>query len=505
MESQTYTYDFAMVFTPRWGVHAPWTAPAYLLEPVRTNGFSAQSLDYNIRFYWSTMVPELWDSNLHHQYWKTQPLDYFLDQIDLREIDARVVGFSLTETNIRFSIELARRIKRMDPNKTIIFGGHRVFFEEDPEDQVPLDACDAIVKGEGELTLLDILQNGLNKNIGTYTPEGDRWVFNGERELIKDLDQFPWPRYEDVDWNHFPGRQMTIMGSRGCIFRCAFCNDIVRARHRYRQRSAGHIAEEMLYHKAKNNVVFTGFNDPLINGNYKHLDELCEILLAHNYDRAWAANLAIRRNMPVELMCKAKRAGMHAAVIGLEAGNPNVLKLMKKRFTIEDAEWFMNALHEAGINIDLNLVVGFPGETEEDFQYTIEFITKMAPKVSQIVSVATLNLDRSYLWDHLDEYDVVRQPEDRHISWYTKDKSNTYEVRVKRAERLIDHAHGLGLTHDRFDADIERKDRVMSAGTLRRRRLQGRTKHCLKRTLQRTNLLGAAQRVRLALSNLRKT
>ena len=505
MKSHPYTHDFAMVFCPRWGVHAPWTAPAYLLEPVRANGFSAQFLDYNIRLYWSTMVPELWNSNLHHQYWMTQPLDYFLDQIDLREIDARVVGFSLTETNIRFSIELARRIRKMDPNKTILFGGHRIFFDEDPEEQVPLDVCDAIVKGEGELTLLDILQNGLNKNIGTYTPEGDRWASNGERELIKDLDRFPWPRYDDVDWNHFPARQMTIMGSRGCIFRCAFCNDVVRARHRYRQRSAEHIAEEMLYHKETNDIVFTGFNDPLINADYKHLDDLCEILLKHNYDRTWMANVAIRRNMPVELIRKVKRAGMDVAIIGLEAGNPNVLRLMKKRFTIEDAEWFINVLHEAGIKINLNLVVGFPGETEEDFQYTMEFITKMASKVSQIISVATLNLDRSYLWDHLDEYGVVGQAEDRHISWYTKDGSNTYEVRVKRAERLINHAHSLGLTHDRFDADIERKDRVMSISTLRRRRLQGRAKHYLKKTLQRPNLLGAAQRVRLALSNLRKT
>jgi radical SAM superfamily enzyme YgiQ (UPF0313 family) len=278
----------------------------------------------------------------------------------------------------------------------------------------------------------------------------------------------------------------------------------VRARHRYRQRSAEHIAEEMLYHKDKNGIVFTGFNDPLVNADYKHLDELCEILLKHDYDRSWMANVAIRRNMPVELIRKAKRAGMGAAIIGLEAGNPNVLRLMKKRFTIEDAEWFINVLHEAEININLNLVVGFPGETEADFQYTMDFITKMAPKVSQIVSVATLNLDRSYLWDHLDEYGVVRQDKDRHISWYTKDGSNTYEVRVKRAERLIDHAHGLGLTHNRFDADIERKDRVMSTGTLRRRRLQGRAKRCLKKALQKTNLLGPAKRVRLALSNLRK-
>jgi len=499
MRSHPYKYDLAMVFCPRWGVGVPWTAPAYLLEAVRVCGFSAQFLDYNVRLCWDNFTPEMWTDNVHHQFWKTQPLDYFLDQIDVRQIDAAVVGFSLTETNIHFSIELARRVRKSDPNKTIIFGGHRVFFEEDPDDQVPLDSCDAIVKGEGELTLIDILQNGLDKNLGTYTPDGDHWVFNGERELIADLDQFPWPRYEDVDWELFPAREMNIMGSRGCIFRCAFCNDIVRARHRFRKRSAGHIAEELLYHKAKNNIRFTCFNDPLINADYRHLDELCEILLKRNFDRPWAGNFAIRGNMPEELIRKAKRAGLSAAVIGLEAGSTHVLKLMKKQFVIEEAEQFVNALHDAGVNIDLNLVVGFPGETDQDFEETLAFVAKMAPKVSQIVSVATLNLDHSYLWDHLDEYDVVRLGKDRHISWYTKDGSNTYEIRCKRAERLINRAHSLGLTHDRYDADIERRDRLIKIGVVKRRRLKGRTKHAVKRLLRATRLLSPAQRLAAAM------
>ncbi len=489
-----------MVFCPRWGVNVPWTAPAYLIEAVRSRGFSVQSLDYNIRLYSSSQAPELWTDNQQHQFWKTRSLDFFLDQIDLREINAAVVGFTLTETNIRFSIELARRLRKLDPNKIILFGGHRIFFPEDPDDQVPLDACDAVVRGEGELTLLDILTNGLNRNKGTFTRGNSRWEYNGDRELIEDLDQFPWPRYEDVNWDLFPDRSVSIMGSRGCVNHCSFCNDIVRAECRYRKRSAEHIAEEMLYHKARRNVSFVGFNDPLMNGHYGNLDRLCDILLDNNFNRPWGGNLAVRGNMDVDLMRKANKAGLKAAVIGLESGSPDVLRFMHKRFTVEEAEWFISAVCEAGIAVELNLIVGFPGETEEHFQQTLRFIKKLAPKVTRIVSVATLNLDHSYLWDNLDEFGVVKQEKDRHISWYTRDGANTYEFRCDRANRLLAHAHDLGLTHDRFDVDIERRDTLIGVKELEERAARVRRRHRVKQTLQAVHLWGPAKLVKSALS-----
>ncbi|MCX6374607.1 MAG: hypothetical protein NTU88_00960, partial [Armatimonadetes bacterium] len=182
--------------------------------------------------------------------------------------------------------------------------------------------------------------------------------------------------------------------------------------------------------------------------------------------------------------------------LGLECGSPNVLRLMRKRFTIEDAEWFINSIHEAGIKIDLNLIVGFPGETEDDFQETLIFISKIAPKIQQIVSVATLNVDHSYLWDHLADYGVVKYPQDRHISWHTADGSNTYPIRVERANRLIQHARNLGIFHLRLDVDIENKERVPSLAYLRFRRKKLLVKHHTKLALERAGLLGPVMKIK---------
>ncbi len=503
MKKQPHKYDFALVFCPRWGVNTPWTASGHLLEAVRSRGLTAQYLDYNVRLFHTTGVPELWEDNSYHLYWKTQPLDYFLKRIDLREISAPIVGFSLTDSNLRFSITLARKLREIRPDVKIVFGGHRIFFPEDPGDGVPLDACDVIVKGEGELTLLDILENGIHDNPGTYTQRNGKWEFNGERPLIDKLDMFPWPRYEDVNWRMFPGRAVSIMGSRGCIFDCSFCNDIIRAGHRYRRRSAEHIAEEMLHHKDRYRRDYAIFADPLMNGHFPGFDELCEILLKRQYGGQWAGNLAIRANMPKELLTKARRAGLDAAILGLECGSPRVLKLMRKRFTVEEAECFIAALHEADISIDLNIIVGFPGETEEDFRQTLDFLTKIAPKLRQVTSVATFNLDHSYLWNHLAEYDIVRHEHDRHITWHTADNSNTYEIRLQRAQRLIRHLAELGVQHARFDADIERADNLASIRRLQFRRKKLLLKHYTKKALQHTGILAPLMKLKNIATNQR--
>jgi hypothetical protein len=466
-----YKYDFAMVFCPRWGTNFPWTATAYILETVRFAGFTAQSFDYNMKLYRENGIPELWNENIYHQYWKINDLNYFLDQIDIREIDASVVGFSLTETNLKFSIELARRIRRADPNKLIVFGGHRVFFQGDADSQIPLDACDVIVKGEGEKTIIDILNNGVENNIGTYTPGIARWIFNGDRELVKDLDAIPWPRYEDIDWRHYPDGNLAIMGSRGCIHRCVFCNDVVRGRHKFRSRSAENIADEMFYHAENNPVKWIFFNDPLINGNFRILEKLCDLLIRRGFGIPWGSNLAIRSKVPDRLFEKMYQAGFRVAVVGMESGSPKILKRMNKVFGIDIAEQFINSVHAAGIKIELNLIVGFPGETETEFQETCDFLKRNADKLCRIVSVATLNFDRSELWEHPTDYDIVFHEHDRHISWHTKDMSNTYEIRCNRAERLIQLAQSLGLMEKfRFDADIERKDWNIGVEELKHRK-----------------------------------
>ena len=494
--ASSYKYDFAMVFCPRWGVKVPWTAPAYLIEAVRSRGFSAQYIDFNIYHYYATKISELWTENKYHQFWKTQDLSWFLKRSNLDQISAPVVGFSLTDTNLQLSIAIARALKKRDPNITILFGGHRIFFPEDPEEQVPLDACDAIVKGEGELTLLDILENGLDNNLGTYTPGSDGWQFNGERPLIKDLDMFPWPRYEDVNWELFEDIPAQIMGSRGCINRCSFCNDIVRAQYKYRRRSPEHITEEMLYLKARHGVHTFTFNDPLINGHYPSLDEQCDLLLKHNFNRPWYGNFAIRADMPMDLLRKAQQAGLEKAILGLECASPKVLKLMKKKFTVEEAEYFINRLNEAGILVELNLIVGFPGETEENFQQTLQFLKQVGPKISMITSVATLNVDHSYLWDHLDEYNIDFKPgKDRHISWKTTDGSNTYAVRIDRARRLFQLAEEMNLTHMRFDGDIELKEYALTMDEILARQRIRAAKHYTKKVLTKMGVFTPAKRV----------
>jgi radical SAM superfamily enzyme YgiQ (UPF0313 family) len=263
----------------------------------------------------------------------------------------------------------------------------------------------------------------------------------------------------------------------------------MRAQHKFRRRSPEHIAEEMLYLKGRHGIKDFTFNDPLLNGHYPSLDRLSDILLEHKLNRPWFGNFAIRADMPAELVRKARQAGLERVILGLECASPKVLQLMKKRFTVEEAEYFINLLYEAGMQVELNLIVGFPGETEEDFQHTLKFLRHIGPKISMITSVATLNVDHSHLWDHLDEYNIAFNYEkDRHISWTTKDGLNTYEIRVDRARRLFQLAEELQLTHMRFDGDIELKEYALSMDEILAQQRVRVVKHYTKKALTKMGI-----------------
>jgi hypothetical protein len=464
--------DFSLVFCPLWGPKVPWTAPAYVLEAVRSRGYRVQYLDYNVRLYWETATPLGW-RHFQQDFWKNADLACLLDHIDLNEIRGDVVGFSVTESNLHFSVALARRLRRHAPAKTIIFGGHGVCFPEDA--RIPPDACDVLVAGEGELTLLDILARGGRDIPGTYTHEAGLWRAHGQRELMADLDLFPWPSYQEVDWDLYPARELAIMSSRGCVYRCVFCDDIVRAGHRYRHRSARHIVEEMGYHRREHGVRFTAFNDSILNADLDHFDALCEGLLADGHDRPWAGNFAIRRNMPEDLMRKARRAGFRIANLGLESGSPRVLSRMRKPFGPDDAASFLAQLHRAGIDVAVNLIVGFPGETDRDLQATLDLLTRLRPHITQIASICPFMLNRSYLGEHLGEFGVERGGGDRSgimgaIDWTSDGGGNTWEVRSERYQRLVGHARALGLVGDWYSGFPAALRRPITAETIERRR-----------------------------------
>ncbi len=222
-------------------------------------------------------------------------MNFLVGLIDLDEIKGEVVAFSCTFTNRFFSTYVAYRVRQRFPNKKIIMGGHDMFFPIDVS-SVPNQFVDAVCKGEGEHTLRNLMARGvedLEDVPGLYLPYGNSWRLTSDRPLIKNLDEIPWPTFEEVDMDLYEVPDLPLMASGGCIGRCIFCNDRIRTRG-YRTRSAVNQVDELQYLKERSDTDFFIYNNPLFNGNLRIMEEKANEIMRRNLEIKYGGNIMVR-------------------------------------------------------------------------------------------------------------------------------------------------------------------------------------------------------------------
>jgi len=141
----------------------------------------------------------------------------------------------------------------------------------------------------------------------------------------------------------------------------------------------------------------------------------------------------LRREMTISLLTKMKKAGCHFIVWGMESGCPRVLELMRKRFfTMPLAKEIIRATYDVGILQGVALIVGFPGETEEMFMETVQFLKEYQMYFKSVGVQPMYVVRNSLVHDKHDEFGIDRDNADEGIRWQSVDGSNTYETRLKR-------------------------------------------------------------------------
>ncbi len=150
-----------------------------------------------------------------------------------------------------------------------------------------------------------------------------------------------------------------------------------------------------------------------------------------------------------DVITELRRAGCCAVNFGLESASQPVLDAMGKKFKIGDAERIFKDLKTAGIGTCVNFIVGFPGETEEYFQDTLDFLARNAPYIDAVGSMASMWIN-SYapVYNERDRFGVVVTPKEGthwYTDWHTKDGANTAAIREDRRERFVRLAIDLGL------------------------------------------------------------
>ncbi len=305
--------------------------------------------------------------------------DFYVDQVDVSE--ANIVGISSTFMDLKDVSEITEYVKEKNREATLILGGP-VSWSYPPEkimNEIP--NLEAIILQEGERTFLDLIkkiQQGepLNQISGIAYKSGNTVKKTSPPTFIEGS-EFPRP-----DWNivNLTKRMpiLPIETARGCIYKCAFCSETSYWTKPVRLKPIDKITEELKTNIQEFNIKTFRFVDSCFTAPQKRCTKICDAIIKENLDIKWTSYARID-NMSRDLLQKMKQSGCVAVDIGMESGDPTILRKMEKNYTPKDIIKSINTAKEVDIITHCNLVIGFPGETAETIENTINTLEKAQP------------------------------------------------------------------------------------------------------------------------------
>jgi len=415
-------HEMHIVLAPLWHILQPPFGIASLKAYLEHYGVKVQCHDLNIEFYHQhkSQHGEMFMERNISWFQKQQlfnkhikPLlepffDRWISQFD--ELPA-MMGFSTYYCNKLATLLLAGKIKRLSPNTVTVLGGPSTMSDAD---LVLNQHVDIEVIREGEQTLLELAQGSIPKHEikGLVFIEDGKQVFTGERPLIKDINTLPIPDFSDFDVLKYTldmrrkSIVLPITSSRGCVGKCRFCFETEYWKH-FRPKKPESILESMdQYNRvyATNNFVFS---DSIFTGHLGYIEKLCDLLLEGRRDYSWGGQARFSDRMGAALLKKMAAAGCTHMELGLETGSQRLLDDMNKKIKIQVVEQNLRDLKRAGIRVGVFLMNGYPTETEEDFQATLDFLDKNHDYIDTIFLSAGFNFNpHSWAYDNMDKFDV---------------------------------------------------------------------------------------------------
>jgi len=452
----------ALIQCPLWGTYEPPIALAQLSSCLKKEGHSVTNLDLNIKLYlnrpneyknvWAWEQSDFWyKSDLVKEYFAKNSKD-IEDYIEpLLKEDIKLVGFSVNVASLHMSYEVAKRLKSQNKDIKVVFGGPLFLNKKYINEVLNTNIMDIVITGEGEYSVCK-LASSLAKDSDISLAPGIAFGKNGtviftESAPPVNLDSLPLLDFADLPLTDYDdSRHISLMASRGCIKRCYFCSD-APCWPGYRTMSGERIFQEIAFHKnIYRDIGHVRFLDLEFNGNMKYLEKFCDLMEGRPLDVFWSANMIIRPDLTAKVIKKMASSGCEHIIFGIESGSERILKSMNKYYNMRDADRIIRQMHEAGICVTANFMFGFPGETEEDFEQTLNFVKRNARFLDRVYPSRTYFAleEFSYVYDHPQEFGI--KPDSHgHLFWESLDGVNNYPLRMDRCRRFCELALASGV------------------------------------------------------------
>lgn len=315
-----------------------------------------------------------------------------------------VIGFGALTPNIRRAIAWAKYAK--EQGKTTVMGGPHASVDQG----IFLDSghFDYVLKGEAEETLPQFVKalEGNDEKALEELPglaalkDGDLAIDNPAPPLIKKLDELPMPSRHLLPMESYfklnPERLSYIFTTRGCPFKCIFCQKELTGRG-FRVRSTEMIVDELEQIVSTYDPGVILFVDEILTLRRKRIHEMCDEILKRGLKFEWIANTRADC-VDYPLLKHMHRAGCRRIYYGWESGSQRMLDVLKKDLTPEEIVEAARMTRRAGIWAKVYLIVGSPGETKEDIEETEKVLKLAGP---DLVRVSVFNpLIGTESWDN---------------------------------------------------------------------------------------------------------
>ena len=302
-------------------------------------------------------------------------LKYCLEDILKRNPD--LVGFSVFATNSFASLLLARRIKERNKRIKIVFGGPECGYERNGYFFINTGIVDAVVLGEGELVLYELVKRYCTGNLtrceGAIIKNNAKIIDGGYSKQVIDMDDLPFPDYSDLDIKKHIKAELPVSFNRGCTANCKFCFEKKYWRY-YREMSVDRSIEMLEHMQNKYNISSFLFAQSQLNADFKWLSKFCDKIIERKLVVYWKGNARIHPRMDKECMQKMHNAGCRSLLFGVESGSQKILDDMGKGTFAHSMKEVIRATWESGIWVHTYWITGFPTETAKDLLKTLDFI-----------------------------------------------------------------------------------------------------------------------------------
>jgi radical SAM superfamily enzyme YgiQ (UPF0313 family) len=352
--------------------------------------------------------------------------DWGIEEVveDLKKFNPEMVVVGTSFTSINNDLDVSKRIKsEFDADVPVVMVGP-------PASQFPekmLDGgVDIIARYEYDFTLAELAERmekgeSIDDVLGISFKQNGRIASNPNRlwSTAGELDELPFVsvvykrhlNIPDYFLNYSLYPMVQIFTGRGCPYKCTFCSwpQSLMGR-KYRVRTVENVLDELEWIEGNLPEVKEVFlEDDTFTISKKRVQEFCKGYKERGLDISWSCN-ARADTLDLETMKEMRKANCRFLIVGFESADDDILKNIKKEFTVEQAREFAKNVKKAGLLLHADFIIGLPGETKETIEKTKKFIKEIKPEQLQVSVCSPFPGTELYEWCRENGYLLTDDP-----------------------------------------------------------------------------------------------